>query len=81
MIPAQFQQMETGNLEMNFGPRKGYGLHLVQSVEYVVFVLPSFEPKPNLLPLFSPILLHPPKEHLNLKVNASQREMHLLDMD
>lgn len=27
MIPAQFQQMETGNLEMNFGPRKGYGLH------------------------------------------------------
>ena len=25
MILAQFQQMETGNLEMNFDPRKGYG--------------------------------------------------------
>ena len=25
MIPVQLQQMETGNLEMNFDPRKGYG--------------------------------------------------------
>ncbi len=35
MIPVQLQQMETGNLEMNFGPRGGYRLHPQQTQQHL----------------------------------------------